>query len=348
MSRHRPLVGSPAIRFLAGVLSLWIGGRILLVGLGDLPPMIDVIGTPLHAGGYSSPRAEPPVAEERQVTVLLDPPRPGFAVRFSPVPASPAPEGAGYRDVALVPAAYRLVGDPARGRSIGGFSPAFVEVAPRDTRWSGSAWAYFREGSGQGSGSSLATGGQLGGSQAGLRLAYRINDDLYHPVALTMRATSPVERRGAEIALGIEGKPFASLPVRVALSRRIGLDRAGRDAWELMLAGGVYDRRLPGGLRLDGYAQAGVVGARRRDLFADGALRVGRPLPVGRDASLTIGGGVWGAAQPGVERLDLGPSAVLRAPLGKTAITAALDWRIRVAGDASPNSGVALTLAGDF
>ena len=54
------------------------------------------------------------------------------------------------------------------------------------------------------------------------------------------------------------------------------------------------------GVVVDGYAQAGMVGARRRDLFADGALRGGYRRELGGSRSLTLGGGAWGAAQPGV------------------------------------------------
>src|SRR3546814_15000807 len=37
-----------------------------------------------------------------------------------------------------------------------------------------------------------------------------------------------------------------------------------------MVTGGVGDIPLPAGFRLDAYAQAGIVGTRRRDGFADG------------------------------------------------------------------------------
>ena len=97
---------------------------------------------------------------------------------------------------------------------------------------------------------------------------------------------------------------------------------------------------LPAGFRPDTYAQAGVV--RSRDFFADGALRASRPVGGG----LSLGAGAWGAAQPGVSRLDVGPSALLRMPTLGAAISA--DWRFRVAGNAQPGSGPAFTLSTDF
>jgi hypothetical protein len=129
------------------------------------------------------------------------------------------------------------------------------------------------------------------------------------------------------------------------LSQAIGPD--GRNVWSAYAAGGLY-RELPAKLELAAYAQAGVVGAKRRDLFVDGAARIGRSVALGGGKSLLVGGGIWGAAQPGTERLDIGPHASIRMPMAGTSVTAAVDWRIRVAGKASPGTGAAFTLATDF
>jgi hypothetical protein len=61
-----------------------------------------------------------------------------------------------------------------------------------------------------------------------------------------------------------------------------------------------------------------------------------------------LGGGAWGAAQRDAQRFDIGPSATLALPLGKQNVRLALDWRQRIAGDARPGSGLALTLGSDF
>ena len=114
-----------------------------------------------------------------------------------------------------------------------------------------------------------------------------------------------------------------------------------------MMSGGVSDVGLPIGFRLDAYAQAGIVGARRRDAFADGAVVIDRGF--GReDASLRLGALAAGAVQPGAARVDVGPRLTLRLPDVGHGSRIALDWRQRVAGDALPKSGVALTLAADF
>jgi len=151
------------------------------------------------------------------------------------------------------------------------------------------------------------------------------------------------QSRGAEAALGVEWQPSARLPVRLLAERRQALGADGRSAFALIAHGGISDAKAPGGLRLDGYGQAGIVGAASRDLFADGALRLS--LPFGR---VKVGAGLWGAAQPGVSRLDSGPQAALRLPMGNGNVAVAIDWRLRVAGNAGPRSGPSLTLSTDF
>lgn len=134
--------------------------------------------------------------------------------------------------------------------------------------------------------------------------------------------------------------------MRLSIERRVDLGGRGRDAWSAYAAGGFW--RQSGRIVLDGYAQAGVVGARRRDLFADGALRAGYRAEIGGGRSLTLGAGAWAAAQPRVERVDVGPRAALGFSAGGMPLTLAAEWRVRVVGDAAPGSGLALTLAADF
>jgi hypothetical protein len=186
---------------------------------------------------------------------------------------------------------------------------------------------------------SLATNGMLGGSQAGARLFYNIN----RRIAAVMRFSSEVGRRGGEAALGVRVHPLVSVPVWITAERRqaIGKYGNGRSAWALFAEGGVYERPLGGGFLLDGYAQAGVVGARRRDLFADGAVTVTRPLY----KQFSAGIGVWGGAQPGLYRIDAGPRVTMQV---RRNVRVHFDYRQRVAGNARPDSGPAVTLAGDF
>ena len=59
----------------------------------------------------------------------------------------------------------------------------------------------------------------------------------------------------------------------------------------------------------------------------------------------SAGFGIWGGAQPGLARLDVGPRVTMRV---RNNIKVHFDWRQKVAGNARPGSGPALTLAGDF
>jgi hypothetical protein len=179
----------------------------------------------------------------------------------------------------------------------------------------------------------------LGGSQAGARLRYQVKPAL----SLTVRLSTPLRRtQGAEAALGLEWQPARALPLRLLAERRQAIGREGRNAFAATLHGGVSERPLPLGLRLDAYAQAGAVGLRSRDLFAEGTARIG--IPLGSRAGL--GAAAWGATQPGARRLDLGPSASFRLPAVRATLFA--DWRFRLAGNARPGSGPALTLWTDF
>jgi hypothetical protein len=221
-------------------------------------------------------------------------------------------------------------------------SPPTPSPKALPTRWAFSAWAFLRRGEAPG----LVPGDMLGGSQAGARVTHRLGGGAAHPLQLSARASMPVNRRsGAEAALGLDWRPLKTLPLHLLAERRQALGREGRSAFSLTAYGGVSEGRL-GPLRIDAYAQAGVVGAGSRDLFADGSVRLS--LPLDGEGRLKLGAGAWAAAQPGVSRVDLGPQASLRLPLAGRSVTASLDWRLRVAGDARPRSGPALTLASDF
>ncbi|MBW8785010.1 MAG: hypothetical protein JF593_10290, partial [Novosphingobium sp.] len=105
---------------------------------------------------------------------------------------------------------------------------------------------------------------------------------------------------------------------------------------------------LPAQTRAEFYAQAGYVGGTAATAFVDGQLRLDRRIAgVGR-SELRAGGGVWGGAQKGAARLDAGPSATLGFPAGAGAARLGLDWRFRIAGNAAPASGPALTLSAGF
>ena len=97
---------------------------------------------------------------------------------------------------------------------------------------------------------------------------------------------------------------------------------------------------MPWHMQLDAYAQAGVVGLRRRDLFVDGGATLARPVW----KQFSGGFGVWGGYQPGVDRVDAGPRLTMQV---RSNIQVHVDWRQKLAGNTRPGSGPTLTLAGD-
>jgi len=225
-------------------------------------------------------------------------------------------------------------------RNQSGAAPEFGEAAgpPRRDRLQLSSWAMIRSRPGP---QSLASGGMLGGSQAGARLTYALDPRL----ALSIRATSPVGAgaSGGEIAGGIRVTPIPRIPLSLTAERRHAIGRygGGRSAFALLAEGGLYQRPVGWGLSLDGYAQAGIVGMRSRDLFADGSLALTRPLY----GPVSVGLGMWGGVQPDLYRLDIGPRASMRV---RPNMRVHLDWRQRLVGNAEPGSGPAVTLAADF
>jgi hypothetical protein len=218
-------------------------------------------------------------------------------------------------------------------------STAPAILAQRLDRIQLTMWAMLRSRQDLTGATSLASGGTLGASQAGARLFYNFTPSL----AVVLRSSSEVNRRGGELAAGIRTHPLRSVPVWITAERRQQLGRygGGRNAFALFAEGGLYDQPAPWGLLLDGYAQAGVVGMNSRDLFADGAATATRPI----FREFSGGFGVWGGVQPGLYRIDAGPRLTMKV---RRNVRVHVDWRQRLAGNAEPGSGPVLSLAGDF
>ena len=201
-------------------------------------------------------------------------------------------------------------------------------------------WALLRgQQTGIAGSSSLAGNGTLGASQAGSRLTYNFT----RQIAATLRTSSTVGRRGGEFAAGVRVQPIASIPVWITAERRqrLGQFSDGRNDFALFFEGGVYQRPMPWRFNLDAYLEGGVVGVRSRDLFIDGGLAFTRPVY----KRFSAGFGVWGGAQPGLYRVDAGPRISMQV---RRNVRVHFDWRQRLAGNALPGSGPAVTLAGDF
>ncbi len=372
---------SASIRFLGFAVLAWAGVRAaslgLIPGTQALAPAAAAATTPAPpaiAEARFTPPA-PPMAEPGPMAGAAYPPYagyPGYAgypaypqpvaiPYYYPAPASmprgkmPRSRPSAWNDVDPTPIALydgwgvaepepmtRLASTPAGARSTPPAPGAIAGPAPgppaskRFDRLELTAWALLRGSPGPGN---LATGGTLGGSQVGARLTYKFSPSL----AATLRSSSSVGGvRYAEVAAGVRYKPMAWLPVAVTFERRQALNEwGGRNAFALFAEGGLYQTPVLGLANLDFYAQGGVVGLKSRDLFFDGAATLTRPVW----KKWSAGFGVWGGAQPGLYRIDAGPRVSMDVGRG---IRLHADYRQRLAGEAAPSSGPALTIAGDF
>lgn len=368
---------APALRFLLLSVGGWIVVRVMMSWDLAPPPTPDPAGAPwsvpspfaasaaVAAGSPATPVRQP----IRSMAERESPPRALAAAPAWPAEALSAAEveltglGAGRHSLRLALFA-RLLPPPPGGlaRTAVASGPLWFPLAPTAPAdpgqgkpfwiqrqlggWALASWLYLREGSGTAS-ETIGAASQLGGSQAGLRLGYGFGDT--GRARAYGRATIAVERpQQREVAFGLAFAPLAHLPVDVAIEQRIAAGKEGRTALAIMASGGVSEVALPAGFRLDAYAQAGVVGARRRDGFADAAIVVDRRLGPDDMSPLRLGALAAGAVQPGAARVDVGPRLTLRLPEIGEGSRIALDWRQRVAGDARPESGLALTLASDF
>ena len=357
------LARAAPMRFLIGVAAAWTIVRGVAIAGWAPPPPVPVALAPPSSAMQPRPATWRPFAEMhavadnrlalayavpallRRVGLVHTATAPDELWRSSTEPLRPTLADRYMATQLLMLAAYGPASVRVYRRGSGIVdAKAATGTAKRASRFSGSAWAFLRGG---GRASALSPVGQIGGGQAGGRILYKI--DKAERLAVTARVSRTIGGlHQTEAAVGLDWKPIDKLPVHLMLDRRIAIDKGGRNAWTLGAAGGVDDVRIAPGWRLDAYAEVGVVGAKRRDLYADGAARIARAIDLGSGRSLAIGAGVWGAAQPGAARLDAGPSVVLRAPVAGRIMAVALDWRERVAGDAKPGSGIALTVATDF
>ncbi len=223
------------------------------------------------------------------------------------------------------------------------------QAAPQGSasRWTADGWLLWRDDST----TPLLTGRpSYGRSQAGVVARYRLAPSSGHAPQAYLRASAALQgAREEEAALGLSARPLAAVPVRVAAELRASQRVTGTQLRPAVYAvTELAPQSLPLGASAEAYAQAGYVGGTAHTAFVDGQVRVDRSVARHDDFDLRAGGGAWGGAQRGSARLDVGPSASLTFDLGEARGRLAADYRFRVAGDAQPASGPALTLSAGF
>ncbi len=195
-----------------------------------------------------------------------------------------------------------------------------------------------------------------GGSQMGAVLRYNLApaSPVRPQVYLRAAAALAGPARQGEAALGLMLRPVRRFPFAVMGELRLQETSAKSRVRPVITAvSELPPLRLPMGAEGEVYAQAGWAGGRDPTAFYDMAAVVQRCVAApAAGAQLRLGGGLWSGGQRGAVRVDLGPRLELRGRLGREGhqigARLALDWRIRVAGQAEPGSGPALTLAAGF
>ena len=216
--------------------------------------------------------------------------------------------------------------------------------------WSGEVFSLLRD---PGTPGSVGPAAQplLGGGQSGASIAYAFAPLARRPVSLTARINSATgggngaDPASTQAAVGLRWQVVPAMSLYAERLIAIGAD--ARNDWQMRVAGGGNGQR--GRLRWNGYGEAGVIAS--GDVFAGaqgfGGMRVLRV----KGSDVLAGAGAWGSYQtgtPDASAFDLGPSVATRLPLGRWSLDMSADYRFRVAGNALPGSGPALTIATQF
>lgn len=210
-------------------------------------------------------------------------------------------------------------------------------------RWHGEIWSLGREGgplpNQPGSGlPGFAASPVLGGGQLGASLSWTVNPLARRPLALVARANAAVDATGlraetAQLAIGVRQQILPGVSLSIERLVPIGSESAG--AFTARLAAGGRWRRL------EAYGEAGALDTGQ--LYAGGQAHA-RLLRIG---PATLAAGSWASIQtgsPDVWRVDVGPALSMKI----RGIRLEADWRQRVAGNAAPGSGPAVTVSAGF
>jgi len=217
---------------------------------------------------------------------------------------------------------------------------------PTGSRLSAAAWLMVRHDTAP----AVAGLPSYGRSQAGAVVRYRLAPSSPFDPQVHARATGalsgPLER---DLAAGVSARLAAKVPLRVAVEMRLNRTDAGGELRPAVMAvSELPPMNLPQGFRAEAYVQGGYVGGTYATPFVDGQGRIEHRIARLGEAEVSAGAGIWGGAQKGAARLDAGPTAAVAFRLGDAQGRVAADYRFRLAGDAEPRSGPALTVSAGF
>lgn len=378
VSDGRSRGGQPLIAF-ALILALWIGARIVL---WQSPFPVFAAAEQIFAHGPHAPlptgkASLPTPGPVRKLAAS------GLHGGTRPAPATlrlPVPHSGGFQDrVELAAERFRASSGGGLGHhlllmnalswpaasSLGFSGSTILSVAPalrqqpgrapantareRPPRWSADSWLFLHSAD-SGIAKAGVTFGTYGASQAGAVLRYRLRpESAIDPKAYVRLVQALAEPNQSDAALGLSVRPFASLPI--AAMAEVRATRIG-DATEirpaLLAVTEMNPLELPFDTRMSVYGQAGYVGGTFATAFADGHAVIDHAVTEFDLAELRAGAGVWGGAQRGVHRVDLGSTMQAQMRLADVPMTIAVDFRHRIEGNAEPQSGMALTVSTSF
>jgi len=231
--------------------------------------------------------------------------------------------------------------------------PSGGRLSASAQRWSGDGWLLMRQG---GDSHALVGGGApygptYGANQVGAVLRYRLVAGEPHKLTAYTRAYGALNGTGErEAAAGLSLRPIPAVPVIAMAEIRASQFQSGqvhaRPAVSLVTE--MAPIALLGRVEAETYVQAGYVGGAASTPFVDGQVRVEQVVDYPGRAQLRLGLGAWGGAQTGANRLDIGPTVRIGFVEGRVGARVAIDYRLRVKGNARPTSGPAITLSAGF
>lgn len=329
--------------FLVSLCAVWIIARVgflsilppagTIVRIGEAPPELPTSARAVAAARQDWTRYSQAAPLSARATHILE--------RFAELQSSGA-----------------ILSEPVRPSQIGGdlrpdepsqrlAEPRIITAAAKASPLAIYAYSFVRA---RGSSGAPLGSGQYGGSQSGIVATYalsRFGDTDKAKLALLLRgaiAHDNIAER--EVAAGLRWHPLQGMPFSLTAERRFRHARS--DAFAAYVAGGVSEFRLPLDFRLDAYAQAGFVTRKDGGAFFDASARAERGIADVGGVPIRAGAGLWAGGQEHVFRIDAGPTISGQIPIADTRLRLSADWRFRIAGDAQPASGPALTLSTAF
>ena len=267
------------------------------------------------------------------------------------------PDYASMIDRSTVPG---MSGKPGRARRLemtgtpaGGGLPGAGAKSSRPDLWSADAWLLVREGSNR---QRLAgiNPAALGSDQVGVVVRYALGPaSPLQPQAYARASKALVADGEIEGAAGLSIAPARALPLRIHAELR-ATEREGETGRTVevrpaaFVTTGLPRRELAPGIESEAFVQAGYVGGDFETGFVDGKATLEASLAKREEGRIALGAGAWGGAQRDASRFDIGPTASVSLKAGKAAMQGSIDYRFRVAGDAVPDDGLAITLAASF